>query len=73
MAPYVCRSSHFFTQGGVLPLEILPTPEKAVLLSIALEQNYTYFELLEKAAQMLLAYLRQERRILQEWAIAQAM
>ncbi len=57
----------------MLPLEVLPTPEKAVLLSIALEQNYTYFELLEKAAQMILAYLRQERQILQEWSVAQAM
>lgn len=57
----------------MLPLDILPTPETSVLLSIALEQNYAYFQLLEKAAQMILAYLRQERQILQEWSVAQAM
>lgn len=57
----------------MLPLDILPTPVTSVLLSIALEQNYAYFQLLEKAAQMILAYLRQERQILQEWSVAQAM
>ena len=41
------------------------------MLSLALEKNHTYFKLLEKAVQLILAYLMRERELLQEWSISQ--
>ncbi|KAL1937532.1 hypothetical protein VTO73DRAFT_13118 [Trametes versicolor] len=60
-------------QGGILPFEISPTPETAASLSLALEMNEDYLRLLEKAVQLSLAYLVQERTRLQSWSEEQAM
>lgn len=60
-------------QGGILPFEISPTPETAASLSLALDMNEEYFRLLEKAVQLSLAYVVQERTRLQSWSEEQAM
>ncbi|KAJ3014962.1 hypothetical protein NUW54_g1165 [Trametes sanguinea] len=59
-------------QEGILPIRITPTPERAVVMSLALDKNYAYFCLLEKTVQMLLAYLAQERKLLLEWCTEHA-
>ncbi|KAI0649604.1 hypothetical protein C8Q79DRAFT_923147 [Trametes meyenii] len=60
-------------EGGALSIELAPTQETVALLSLALEKNYTYFRLLEKAVQMALDYLVQEQEVLQEWCLSQTV
>ncbi len=57
----------------MLPFEINPTQESVAMLSFTLDKNETYFRLLAKAVEMMLAYIAHERELLQEWCEEQAM
>ncbi|KAI0323711.1 hypothetical protein GY45DRAFT_1341256 [Cubamyces sp. BRFM 1775] len=58
-------------KGEIIPIDIAPTEDSAIVLSLALEKNYTYFKLLEKAVQLAIAYVVRERELLQEWGVEQ--
>ncbi|KAJ3009797.1 hypothetical protein NUW54_g2673 [Trametes sanguinea] len=59
-------------QGGILPIRISPTPQRAASLALAIEKNCAHVQLLERSIQRLLAYLRREKEVLREWFIEKA-
>lgn len=50
-----------------MPIDIDPTRENILMLSQTLEADQEYFRLLQKAVDVLLAYMAYERDILQQW------